>query len=121
MLTIRNEFRSTVPHRKAVFQIDDSSKFEGFKTENYWNGWECPSFTKEVAEAILREFCVNGTTYRYDEKVDAYYVQFEGQPEEEMDEFTGGNIVVDGKAIHVYNIGAFGWCWHEVKEGKYVG
>lgn len=116
MLIPRNEFHSTEPYRKAIFRIDDGVAYGGFKTENYWNGWECPVFTKEVAEEILRNSKTEGDIYRYDEKKDVYTVLFADYPKEEMEIYEGKDIEVEGEVLHVYGIGAMSWCWDEVVE-----
>jgi len=95
-------------------------------TEYRWNGWVCPWFTKEQAEAFMAQANANcdaagggqgtGRTH-YDEAKDAYVVDNnEGEGEDgEPDVFEGEDVEVDGKILHLYPIGNTCWIWDEVE------
>ena len=42
--------------RPAKFSIDLGKSYPGYTFNEHWNGWECPYFTKEVAEEICKDF-----------------------------------------------------------------
>lgn len=40
--------------RKSLFALDDwFGSFEGWTTDQYWNGWACPYFERDVALHIV--------------------------------------------------------------------
>ena len=42
---------------KANFTIPgDPNTFEGYHQGAKWNGWDCPSFTKEIALQIIKTY-----------------------------------------------------------------
>ena len=86
------------------FDIEDSASYKGFKAEGlYWNGWECPFFTKEVAEQILNDFEADWIFVD-----NTFYVCWEGDgPNDEPEEY--GMVLKDG--IELWSIGGFAWCW----------
>ena len=49
--------------RKTKFDIDGSKAFIGYTFNQYWNGWDCPYFTKKVADNVCKEF-----SYKYNQK-----------------------------------------------------
>lgn len=74
----------------------------------YWNGFECPFFTKEVADNILESVNNYGDTISmfYNSEEDVYIYFEEGQ---ENERFSATEI--EGKKY--YAIGAFSWTWME--------
>jgi hypothetical protein len=80
---------------KATFVMDGlEGEFPGFTMAGErWNGWACPFFTKDVAEA-----------YRF-------WDDPETTDDVEGDETTGQDIRVNGTPVHVYGIGNCSWCW----------
>lgn len=115
MILLKNVHDSTEMHQRGRFVIEDSISFQGFKNGNYWNGWECPVFTKEVSEKILNRFMRKQDEAFYDKEKDAFIVRFFECKDEEPEVFEGTDIVVGGQTYHVYGIGSFSWCWDEVK------
>lgn len=82
--------------------------YPGFTAGDYWNGWDCPSFGKDVAEKLLTDM---GMTFHFDVDQDAFVVT-EDSEEQGVDTYKGHDIVtVNGVKAHVYSIGAYGWIW----------
>lgn len=98
--------------RKTVFTIDVSEKYyEGYTDNRLWNGWECPWFTKEVADKMIDDLNKEGVKSKYDTETDTYIVNFEDL--DTIDEFEGYDVeTVDG-VQHLYPIGAWCWIWDE--------
>jgi hypothetical protein len=69
-----------------------------------WNGWECPFFTKENAEKVLRDLETEGF-WSYDKESDTFYMHFDDY--DEPDEFEG----IDINGTKYYPIGNGCWCW----------
>lgn len=74
----------------------------------YWNGFECPYFTKEVADKIMESVNKYGDTISmsYDKEEDAYIYFEEGHENERFP-----SMEVEGQKY--YAIGAFSWTWTE--------
>ena len=105
------------PLKPATFTIDDIHPFEGYDEEYYWNGWECPWFTKEVGDAIVNYY--KDTMY-FDEKEDAFVftAPYGNIDEEDPDYFAGQDIeTVDG-VKHLYPIGNGSWTWDKYHEDE---
>lgn len=113
MIILKNEHNSQKPYRAGKFYIDEGPLFNGFKNENYWNGWECPVFIKEEAEKVLKEFMREEDEAYYDQERDAFVVRFVESDEEDTEYFEGFDIKVEDETHRVYGIGAFSWCWDE--------
>ena len=100
--------------RKTRFVIDCNEKtYEGYTDGRLWNGWECPWFTKEVADEMMRDFINDGGKAEYDSETDCYIFQTEGgwdQP----DVFDGYDVNTEDGSMHLYPIGAWCWIWDEV-------
>lgn len=84
----------------------------------HWNGWAIPVFTREQADVwmaayskIIEKFPFLGVSY--DESLDAYIVKDEDNGMED-EVFEGEDLVIEGKTLHVYEIGAYCWTWTEV-------
>ena len=112
--------------RAAMFSIDGGKSFAGYTFNEHWSGWECPYFTKEVADEICKEYSFTYTfkksdgmelhcRYYYDEKADAYFVQDdnEGCDAEKIGRSTEINTP-DGR-IKAYDFCYAGWRWDEDK------
>ena len=106
--------------RKTKFTIcDDERIYEGYTDGTLWNGWECPWFTKEVTEQIMRDLNKDGVKTEYDEERDSYIVEIEGC--DEPDVFDGADVSVEDGFQRLYPIGAWCWIWDEVIDNeKYV-
>jgi len=112
--------------RAALFSIDKGKSYSGYTFNERWNGWECPYFTKEVAEEICRDFSFTYTfsdsdgnkqecRYFYNEELDTFYGLDENN---ECTEYEIGVPVViqtpDGKK-KVYDFSIAEWPWGEDK------
>ena len=105
--------------RKTRFVIDTNEKsYEGYTDGRLWNGWECPWFTKEVAEEMMRDLNKEGVAAKYDLETDSYIVQAEEW--DQPDVFDGADVKTEDGVQHLYPIGAWCWIWDEVYEEEYV-
>lgn len=102
--------------RPAKVAIEDGPSFDCSTTGESWNGWECPYFTKEQGEALLRS--PGFESGRYDSEQDAFV--FPCDEEGEPDVWPA--VEVDG--VKYYGIGAGCWIWSLAgetdEEGEYV-
>ena len=99
--------------RKTRFCICANEKtYEGYTDGTLWNGWECPWFTKEVAEEIMRDLNRDGVETEYDKKTDSYIVKRED--DDTPDVFDGADVETEDGILHLYPIGAWCWIWDEV-------
>jgi hypothetical protein len=82
-----------------------------------WNGWAMPYFTREQLEAYISwqnaTNCAN-----FDEAEDVVKVILDPDDSEWTYKYGGEDIVVDGKTLHVYGVGAGDWAWSEVEETR---
>lgn len=88
--------------------------FEGFTKNEDWNGWDCPYFTFEQAQMILKTY----NTLRsiigekelafYDSTADIFVFPSKGEDEPEI--FRA--IIENGHKY--YLLGTFSWIWEEV-------
>lgn len=86
--------------------------FDGFTDGSDWNGWACPYFTKEIAEAVLIASRKNGYNYAYDQEQDVFVVKAEHEPDNyESEVFEGEKLKFGDEEITVYGIGAYSWIW----------
>lgn len=102
--------------RKTKFSIcDDQRIYEGYTDGRRWNGWECPWFTREVAEQIMKDLNSDDVKTEYDEKADTYIVHWcEGTD----DVFDGADMNTEDGIKHLYPIGAGCWIWDEAQDDK---
>ena len=96
---------------KAAFTLDGDQYFEGYDSQQYWNGFRCPMFDKKTAENIMRYMNESGgdCSYGYSRMAKAF---------EEVDK--AGTLIdqwqamprnIDGKMVDLYPIGAMAWTW----------
>jgi CCR4-NOT transcriptional regulation complex NOT5 subunit len=112
--------RSTAPkHVLSYFNIDGWLKtFQAFHIEgDRWNGWECPSFTHDVAAKVLQE-CVDSNLFvdyewGYDEENDEFWL-CEDNDAETMEKWQGRVIKRGALYYTVYDIGSWSWVWSEL-------
>ena len=95
--------------RAAKFAIEEGNVYPGYTFNRYWNGWDCPYFTKETALEICNEYEV----CFYEEETDTFYCNGD-YGKEEIGLPTEINTP-DGK-LKVYDFGVAGWIWSEVEE-----
>lgn len=101
--------------RKTRFVIDTNEKtYEGYTDGTLWNGWECPWFTKEVAEEMIRDFIKEGGKAEYNSETDSYV--FQAEEWDQADIFDGADVETEDGIQHLYPIGAWCWIWDEVVE-----
>lgn len=87
--------------------------FDGYTDGDSWNGWACPYFTQETAEAILNTSKENGYTWSYDETAACFIVRHNEDPEDyEPERFAGVKILAENREIIVFAIGAYSWAWN---------
>jgi hypothetical protein len=86
---------------------DARSSFSGYHiVGQYWNGFECPYFTKTTAARIMKRYFKR---WKYDKTTDTFLGY---RPEyKEWEDYSGQTITVSGKRIRVYAIGAWMWTW----------
>ena len=106
--------------RKTKFTIDGEQIFEGYTFDRYWNGFDCPYFTKEIAMEICKEFSfkydeVEECRRFYDEETDTFYEEDYNCDYER--EIIGNpmEINTENGKIKVYVFGG-SWVWAEVEE-----
>lgn len=102
------------PLKPATFVIEDGQPFEGYDEEYYWNGWECPWFTKEVGDTIIDYY---KDYMHFNAEKDAFaYVS--PNDDGEIEYFVGQDIeTVDG-VKHLYPIGNKSWIWDKYTENE---
>ncbi|WP_175888186.1 hypothetical protein [Burkholderia contaminans] len=94
---------------EKLFQIDGGKEYKGFSQGQYWNGFECPFFTLEVAQEIAKDMNAVTTEEKlvYDEAQDTFIYQVDYYPEDEWEKFEA--TMIEGKKL--YGVGSFSWCW----------
>ena len=98
--------------RRTVFTIDASEKYyEGYTDNRLWNGWECPWFTKEVADTIMSDLNQDGIRTVYDITKDTYII--DDQYNDTVDTYEGRDVETFNGIKHLYPIGAWCWIWDE--------
>lgn len=107
-----NEGNKNLVFTRDTFSIDGALVTKGWTAGDTWNGWECPYFEKDEAEAINKH--VSGY---YDESTDSYKVNIEGEPttaetpEEMVDTFESQIIKTPEGDKKVWAMGAYSWVW----------
>lgn len=92
----------------GLFVCCDDKTYRGkYRPSIRWNGWACPYFTRETAEAILRD--IPDSTYRYDESRDMLILQYMNDEPQEWE-----GLLFDG--VTMYAIGSHDWTWEAVKD-----
>lgn len=100
--------------KRACFSNDmlGNAYFDGYTDGDSWNGWACPYFTQDIAEAVLKASEKNGYIWSYDETAACFLVRHNEDPEDyEPEMFAGVKIQVEGHEIIAYAIGAYSWTW----------
>lgn len=86
--------------------LPDDLKLPAYTNGQRWNGWAMPYFPAEAAHSLLGHM----PDLRYDSARDAFVMKSdEDQAEEEV--FPAETLVIDGRPIKTYAIGAGSWCW----------
>lgn len=104
-------------HRQASFQIDSIANtiFTGYTDDGEWNGFDRPLFDFEAAQQVLAQSHKNGFSWQYDLQSDFFSVIYDRNLEDEAEVFAGENIIVEGKEVHVYPVGAGSWMWNKLE------
>lgn len=97
--------------KKARFKGIETSNFSGYTFGKDWNGWECPLFTKRVANKIVKTYnqMMQPSHIEYDSKNDCY-LEFEQHYNEPI-VYEPTYIEYNGKTIKVYGLGSYYWMW----------
>ena len=105
---------SYIKLKEEIFEIDGMYKVKGYSFGDYWNGFECPFFTEDVATDIVEETLDADLTqdyflsYEYDEEKDMFILETRNADLE----FEAIYIETEaGKRIALYPIGSWIWCW----------
>lgn len=100
-----------LPFKPVVVHLDEGPGFQGFATEDRWNGFVKPYFLPEVAQAVA-----DFVGLRFDPDTKGYV-----DPSDEDSQaypFTPETINVDGVELSVYGIGAGSWVWSLSQDTK---
>lgn len=119
---------------KAKFQLaeecDVKGSFEGYHTGDDWNGWAMPYFPEAEADKLRQAIQDSETEYARWVEIESEVEGREGQmvkaletSQEKSDDtyWEPTEIVVDGKPITVWPIGAGGWVWQVVEKHNFLG
>lgn len=103
--------------RRSGFVLDalGAQVFDGYTRGETWNGWACPHFTFEQAQAILDAWRRQGWTASFDEEARAF--TFSTGHDLDRGEADGsersGPVELQGRTL--YAVGAFSWMWEEAE------
>ncbi|MDP3350396.1 MAG: hypothetical protein Q8S92_15505 [Hydrogenophaga sp.] len=86
--------------------LDTDTKLPCYHDTTRWNGWGMPYFTLEAGNQLATLM----PNLRFVQERDAFVHTSEEDGEEVLD-FIGQVIEVDGQRIKAYAIGAGYWCW----------
>jgi len=105
--------------RAAKFAIEEGNIYPGYTFNQYWNGWDCPYFTKETALDICKEFSYKydeETECRcfYDEETDTFYCEDDNTEYGRQEIAPPTEINTPDGVLKVYDFGYAGWIWSEV-------
>lgn len=97
-------------YSKYIVCVDgDDRHFIAYNTNEHWNGWECPLFTKRVGEKICQLLSTENCKGSYNEDKDCFVATF---PFEDLtSEYEGKDYNIRGRLVRLYGIGAFEWTW----------
>lgn len=104
--------------RQSTFMLDALGEraFNGYTGGEEWNGFACPYFDFDQAQALVAAWREKGWATHYDEAADAFVFSvnqdFETGESEEFEEFPA--VARDGQ--NLYAIGAFAWTWEETAD-----
>ncbi|WP_430510880.1 hypothetical protein [Gottfriedia solisilvae] len=107
-------------YEKKYFFLDSIQKgIEGFTSNARWNGWECPSFTKEIAIEVLESVSSESEeiNWYYDEQKDTFILV--NNVDNAHDTWKGFTIEHSTSEYKVYSIGLGWWSWEELTKAKY--
>jgi hypothetical protein len=104
--------------RAGQFSIeDDFGPYGGYTYGRYWNGWACPYFPREVADAICavwnRYTASTLMACTYDASSDTYTFSDPENDGGESYTVTGEIHTVNGEAMRLYPVGNGYWIWDQ--------
>jgi hypothetical protein len=103
--------------RPGRFTIDDDAYYAGYTYDERWNGWSCPYFSAEVANAIMADWNARQApagTATYDPATDTYtFADAEDPADWEPYTVQGETHLIDGQPLTLYAIGSSYWTWGE--------
>lgn len=82
-------------------------KVPAYSNGRRWNGWAMPYFTIESGKSLLGFM----PDLRYDSQRDAFISKAYDDDQAEEEVFPAETLVIDGRPIQTYAIGAGFWCW----------
>lgn len=86
--------------------LPDTVQVQAYSNGQRWNGWAMPYFPAEAAQQLLEYM----PDLRYDAQRDAYVAGADdGETEEDI--FEAQPLIIAGKEVKTYPIGAGCWCW----------
>lgn len=94
--------------RYSTFSFDDGPSYVGVTDGRTWNGWACPSFTREVAESICRSGVICDE-WRYDESTECFLTRDDQTPCGEWDAWPVE--IINGQRL--YALGSDIYCWND--------
>ena len=99
---------------KYTVCLDYSDKpYSAYDTQQLWNGWECPLFTKEVGKELCAAIQEENCKLSYNAEKDCFVANY---PYEELSsEYEGTDYVIDGELVRLYPIGSKEWTWCKAK------
>lgn len=107
---------------KAQFTLDcidetegSVTPFKGYTHGDHWNGWATPYFARDEAQrvaAALNKVYANPHYAWYDRGQDAFANFYEGDDPNDIEEWHGKQVEVDGQMLTLYAIGAYCWTWN---------
>ena len=98
---------------RALFTLEGWPIIAGWTKGETWNGWACPAFEREAAQAIVTACNATGGEVQsasYDEANDTF-VFSSGPGDREV--FEAVEIETAAGRLKVWEIGSCGWCWWE--------
>jgi hypothetical protein len=81
-----------------------------------WNGWLCPSFTRETVEQMATDFDKAASEYEDMDRItfDGDDVLIHSPVYEAEDGYKPERITPDADGL--YSVGAFAWCWYDADD-----
>lgn len=102
--------------RARFFLHGDGPFFIGYHKRDTWNGFAVPFFVKAEADKVAARVVDTGETYQahsFNKREDEFVLVQHGVPCYAGEKTKGQDIIVNGFPLHVYGIGAGGWCWNK--------
>ena len=105
--------RANIPAQASEFTIDGwGGTFKGFTFDDRWNGWACPYFTKEVAQAIVKQ----AQEHSNHTSCPTYFWEDDKVMEKDTDGtvYTMAHkttILTEAGLTDVWPVGAYNWIW----------